>query len=483
MAPGRRSPYSCRCVASAVPVDHEVGDERQCLAVLGLRKGRQRLLGRLRIGVSALQCIRDALVPEDEATDLLDLRGMERPALQQPLDVLSLRPIRALERGDEGQRSLSLAQIGPDRLAESGLVGDEVKGVIADLKRDADVEPVARETVDALRVETAEQTADPAARRHERGSLLGDDPHVVRLARRPAALALELKHLGLGHRHGGPREGLEHAPVALLDHQGERFRVQVLADEDRPVRSPPRIGGGPPASKRGLIHHVVVDQRRRVQELDDTAHAHRAGTPIPGQPRGHEQQDRPQALASGSCDELAHLVDERHRGVYLGADGFLEGPKISPDRQRDAILEQRFERGGGGHADDGTAAQRTTTRSSPLTCAPDGRLSIATTENLSRTSTTLPDATSSSSSPKSSPVTGCTIVILSRRRLTVLPSLTPSAAARSMTTRVVSTYTTKPRVGAGVGGTGRPASLRTDVAAAATGALDGVASGAKLSSL
>src|SRR5215468_7922923 len=62
--------------------------------------------------------------------------------------------------------------------------------------------------------------------------------------------------------------------------------------------------------------------------------------------------------------------------------------------------------------------------------------------------------TSSSNSPRSSPVTGCTIGILSRRRLTTLPGRRPSRLVRSITIRLSSTYTTYPRsggLGAGAG--------------------------------
>ena len=83
--------------------------------------------------------------------------------------------------------------------------------------------------------------------------------------------------------------------------------------------------------------------------------------------------------------------------------------------------------------------------------------------------------------PRSSPVIGCTMATLSRRRLTVLPSLTPSAAARSMTTREVSTKTTYPRLALGAGL--RTASVRVEVDAAATEPRGASASGARFSSL
>src|SRR5262245_56024311 len=71
-APARRS---------TVAVDHEIGDERERLPVLGRRERGQRLLGRLRIRVSARERIVDAAVLHDQPADLLDLGRLEGLAL------------------------------------------------------------------------------------------------------------------------------------------------------------------------------------------------------------------------------------------------------------------------------------------------------------------------------------------------------------------------------------------------------------------
>src|SRR4029453_2648959 len=198
----------------------------------------------------------------------------------------------------------------------------------------------------------------------------------------------------------------------------------------------------PPAPEGGLIDHVVVDEGRGVEQLDHTAESHRARALVAGQAGRHEEQDGPQPLAASPRDELAHLADEVHRRVDLVADLGLDGGELAADHERDALLQQRLEGGGGFHAGARRGrGQRRRTRSRILICAPSLALWTSTTENLSRTSVTLPVATSSSSSPRSSPVMGCTMGILSRRRLTTLPGLTPSRAVRSMTMRVVSTKT------------------------------------------
>jgi len=137
-------------------------------------------------------------------------------------------------------------------------------------------------------------------------------------------------------------------------------------------------------------------------------------------------------ISTTSAFVLAGAVVARMGDAELGAD-----------REGDTILEECLEWRGGFHrVRQRPAGYRSTTRSLTWTCAPAAAFWTSTTENLSFTSTTRPAATSSSSSPSISPVMGWTMAILSRLTLTLVPTLTPSAAARSMMTRDVSTNTT-----------------------------------------
>src|SRR5262245_59807090 len=136
---GGRGPS--RPLRSAIPVHDEVSDEGERVPVLGGREGRQRVLRRLRVRVGPRQRIVDALVLDHEAPDLLDLHRIERVTLEQRLDPLALRRLEAVESGDERQCPLPFLEVGAHGLSETLLVGDEFERVVADLKRDADVEP------------------------------------------------------------------------------------------------------------------------------------------------------------------------------------------------------------------------------------------------------------------------------------------------------------------------------------------------------
>src|SRR5918996_4411182 len=435
---------------SPVAIHDEVGHQGQRFALLG---GHERLevgLGGLGEGLGAGARVVHAVVLEHEAADVLDLGGLERAAPQHPPHTLGLGRGHPLERGDEGQRALALTQVGPDGLAQSRLVGGEVERVVGDLEGDADVEPVAGQRFRLGCRQRAQQCADPAAGRHERGGLLRDDPQVVGFGGEPAALELQLIHLGLGHRDRGARQRLHHAAIVVAHEHGERFRIQVVADQHGGVVAPLRVGRGAAAAQRRGVDHVVVDEGGGVEQLDNAGQPDGAGATVVGQPRRQQEQDGAQPLAAGAGDVPAHLLDQGHRRVQLAADLGLDGGGVVAHEGRHPLLEDALERGCGHR----TGAYLKTTRSLTWTCAPGATDWISATEKRSRVSITRAVATSSSSSPSTSPVTGCTIGIRSRRRLSTWPGRTPSTAVRSMAMRVVSTYTTRPRLdGSGVGGT------------------------------
>ena len=138
----------------------------------------------------------------------------------------------------------------------------------------------------------AEEAADPAARGDERRRLLRDDPDVIGLAGDAAALAIELEDLRFGHRDGRARERFHDRAIVVADEEIEGLGIEVVADEHRRIIAPSRVGGRPPAPERRLIDDVVVDERRRVQELHDARQPHRPLAARAGEARRQEQQDR-----------------------------------------------------------------------------------------------------------------------------------------------------------------------------------------------
>ena len=102
----------------------------------------------------------------------------------------------------------------------------------------------------------------------------------------------------------------------------------MIAHEDGRVVAPARIGRRTAAPEGRLIHHIVVDEGRGVQELDHAAHADGAGAVIARHPARHEEEDGAETLAPGPRDELTHLVNQVNGRGDLGGNRLLDGSHL-----------------------------------------------------------------------------------------------------------------------------------------------------------
>ena len=92
------------------------------------------------------------------------------------------------------------------------------------------------------------------------------------------------------------------------------------------------MGRRPAPPERGLVDDVVVDERGRVQELDDAPEPHAPSAGIRPQRRAEENQDGPEPLPAGERDVLAKLADELDGRVgQLSVDLRLAGAERLAD--------------------------------------------------------------------------------------------------------------------------------------------------------
>ena len=347
---------------------------------------------------------------------------------------------RPRQHGDERQRPLALrAGRRPIALPRRVLIGDEVERVVGDLERDADVEPVVRERLDPRGRTSAEQAADAAARRDERRRLLRDDPDVVGLGGDPAALAA---------RAGTPRPRSSRRSRAPAS-PSRRGRCPAPASRTTSSR-----GGRRPGRTASSPHCAFAEGRPRRSGAWSTTsswmsvavwsssttqarpHAPRSAVARPAAPpagaasgagacRRRRRCSRPSPGSAATGESSSRRISAS-TASQVGADqrratrSFRTRSRVGVATRGGATRERRDPRPGSA-----TPVADASGRPRPRTC--------------SRISVTRAVATSSSSSPSISPVTGCTIGIASRRRLTMVPGRMPSAAVRSITMRVVST--------------------------------------------
>ena len=89
-------------------------------------------------------------------------------------------------------------------------------------------------------------------------------------------MGLELAHLAHSHLVGDPRQHAERLVVVQSNQLDDRPRIQIVSHDHRDLMREQRIDRGQPAPQHGVIHRVVVHQRREVDQLDHGGKGDRA---------------------------------------------------------------------------------------------------------------------------------------------------------------------------------------------------------------
>ena len=192
-----------------------------------------------------------------------------------------------------------------------------------------------RQRVHVLLLRVGVQRAQVARGGDQHAGLLLDDLHVV-LNRvltisRPHGLAhLASDQLAEGVREVADRVGTQ-AGEDLRGH-----REQVIAGEDRHRVTPARVRGLRTAAAVGLVHDVVVVERRKVCQLHDHGGiAHLAGRRVLAVLRGEQRKHHAKALAA-SQRKVADLIG--NEALTLAEAPAQEVLRLLQPR-RDAVVE------------------------------------------------------------------------------------------------------------------------------------------------
>src|SRR5215813_4084095 len=97
------------------------------------------------------------------------------------------------------------------------------------------------------------------------------------------------------------------------------------------------VGGLSPAAELGFVDDIVVQQRRRMDELDDRCELVMVRPSVAGSPGGEQQQRRPQPLATARDNVLGHLPHQRHIGVQATANERIDGFHVAGDQCADRV--------------------------------------------------------------------------------------------------------------------------------------------------
>ena len=181
----------------------------------------------------------------------------------------------------------------------------------------------------------AEQAADLRAPGEEVRGLAPDDLEVLFLGDAGVAGLGELVELALDHLQRRVAEQPHDLERVLRQRHRHRADVEVVAEQHRDVAAPARVRGQPAAAGLGAVDDVVVDERGRVDELDDGRVEHRAIPGVAAEPGRQQQHGRPHALAAAHLDVLAHLRDELDARLEVTGELALDVRELVADRLED----------------------------------------------------------------------------------------------------------------------------------------------------
>jgi hypothetical protein len=145
------------------------------------------------------------------------------------------------------------------------------------------------------------------------------------------------QHLAFRNHVGGVGEHLHDAHVVHPDHHLEGARIEEIADQHRCGIAEHRVGGLVAAAQFGLIHHVIVEQRRGVDEFHHGRQLMVIRAAVPHCTGGVQHQRGSQALAAAVNDVLRHLTDQYHVRMKTLANDRVDRLHVGCDRREELL--------------------------------------------------------------------------------------------------------------------------------------------------
>src|SRR5262249_49844172 len=136
-------------------------------------------------------------------------------------------------------------------------------------KRDADEPAVALHRRNNCWSRAAIECSKSAAACDQLSSFRIDEVEILRLTQRQIAAFEALPQLAFADTIRRRADDLAGLNVAQRRRQVESVREQVITEQDAVVIAPARVGGGDMAACAGLIQHIVMHERRGMNQFDD----------------------------------------------------------------------------------------------------------------------------------------------------------------------------------------------------------------------
>jgi hypothetical protein len=267
-----------------------------------------------------------------------DLVGIGRSLDHRAQHRLLLRRA-ALHGQQERERHLAFTQIRVRLLAERGCARLVVQGIVTQLEGQPQLAAKVRHAAALGPCNGAQNCSRFARGADQRRALAIDHLVVVGLGDGRIEGVAHLEQLAFGHAPDRVGEDLEDGQVAVLHDHAGGAGVEEVAHQDGALVAPQDVCRWLTAPQLTAVDHVVVKQRRRVQELDGRSDLNSTRARVAAQLRSEEEQSRAHALAAGREHVLAHLHDHGalgrqlrpHAGLHL-LEAFLDALERARER-------------------------------------------------------------------------------------------------------------------------------------------------------
>ena len=235
------------------------------------------------------------------------------------------------------QGGFAFGQVIAEIFARDPGIAGVVEKIVYQLKRDADVAPVAAQPVEPGRIGPRQQSRALAGGGEQDSGFALDHVEVLFFAGRGVAGPNQLQNLAGGNGIGGVGHHFQQLDIVQGHHKLEGAGVQKIADQHAGRIAEAVVGGGTTAAQCGHVHHVVVQQSGRVNELHNRREAYLSLVRM-AQGRGAEQgQQRTQALAPRIDDVLTYAFHHVHIGLELFDDDGIHRVELGADYAADLL--------------------------------------------------------------------------------------------------------------------------------------------------
>ena len=231
--------------------------------------------------------------------------------------------ILAVLHGIDGRQSqFALPHVIAKRLAH--LSRTIVKDIVAQLETDPDELAELRQTL-SLSLRTAGcQSTQSGTKGKETRRLAADDVKVNGLGQHVGVLVLQLQQLTVGQRLSKLGNVANHTHIIRQRRTLQRLAQDEVTRQDSYLIGEKRIDGRQTATAVTLIHHIVVNQRSRVQHLQRQRHPNDLIIHLAYHTCSKQYEHGTQLLAGRFEQMLHHLFQQRVLTIESLAESFAK---------------------------------------------------------------------------------------------------------------------------------------------------------------